>query len=78
MQPLVDWVVSKFEAADLNGESTFDAVKILCIFRAFYEEMGWKSSAWMDEAVQRVWPDIVGEHDDVRPPFWLEVARFLI
>lgn len=66
VQPLVDWVVSEFQTADMNGESTFDAVKVLCMFRAFYEEMGWKAAAWMDEAVLRVWPELTGEHDDVR------------
>jgi proteasome activator subunit 4 len=65
VQPLVDWVVSQFQSTDLNGQSTFDATKVLIFFRAFYEEVGWKAAAWMDEAIQRVWPELVGEHDDV-------------
>jgi proteasome activator subunit 4 len=51
---------------DYNGESSFDAIKILIFFRQFYEELNWKFSAWMDSMVQRCWPEISGEHDEVR------------
>jgi proteasome activator subunit 4 len=50
---------------DYNGESSFDAIKTLSFFREFYQELNWKFSAWMDGMVQRCWPEISGEHDDV-------------
>lgn len=66
VQPLVDYLVEEFNTVDFNAESTSDVVKVLCFFRAFYEEMNWKFSAWTDEVLRRVWPEISSEHDDVR------------
>ena len=65
VQPLVDFLWKEFHAMDYNGESPFDAITILSCFRAFYEELGWKFSAWTDETMQRCWPEISSEHDDV-------------
>ncbi|EGN99641.1 hypothetical protein SERLA73DRAFT_159863 [Serpula lacrymans var. lacrymans S7.3] len=66
MQPLVDYVFEEFNNADYNGESAFDSVKILSLFRAFYSELGWKFSAWSDDALSRAWPELRSEHDEVR------------
>jgi proteasome activator subunit 4 len=66
VQPLVTFVIDTYTDADWNTESSFDAIKVLSIFRTFYEGMGWKSSAWVPDAVQRAWPELTGEHDDVR------------
>ncbi|KAF8898398.1 hypothetical protein BD779DRAFT_1607219 [Infundibulicybe gibba] len=66
VQPLVDYLMEEFHTMDYNGEMSFDAVKILSLFRAFYEELGWKFSAWADDAVERCWNEINSEHDDVR------------
>ncbi|EIN13624.1 hypothetical protein PUNSTDRAFT_94808 [Punctularia strigosozonata HHB-11173 SS5] len=66
VQPLVDYLVEEFTTTDYNAESSFDAVKILCFFRAFYEELNWKAFAWMDDVMGRIWPELPGEHDDVR------------
>ena len=63
---MVDYLVEEFNAVDFNAESTFDVVKVLCFFRAFYEELNWKFSAWTDEVLRRCWPEIASEHDDVR------------
>ena len=65
MQPLVDYLVEQLNAVDFNAELTFDTVKVLCFFRAFYEEMNWKFYAWTDDVLKRCWPEITGEHDDV-------------
>jgi proteasome activator subunit 4 len=65
-QALVDYLVQEFCATDYNGESSLNAVKALCFFRAFYEEQNWKFSGWMDLAVDRVWAEISSEHDEVR------------
>ena len=65
MQPLVDYLVKEFHAVDFNAESTFDVVKVLCFFRAFYEEMNRKFTVWADEVLKRCWPEISSEHDDV-------------
>jgi proteasome activator subunit 4 len=65
VQPLVDYLLDEFNSLDFNGESSFDAVKILSFFRSFYDEMDWKFSAWTDDVVKRCWPEICGEHDDV-------------
>jgi len=65
-QALVDYLVQEFYATDYNGESSLNAVKALCFFRAFYEEQNWKFTGWMDQAVERVWAEISSEHDEVR------------
>ena len=64
-QALVDYLVQEFCSTDYNGESSLNAVKALCFFRAFYEEQNWKFSEWMDLAVERVWAEISSEHDEV-------------
>ena len=58
--------MDQFNTVDFNAESTSDVVKVLCFFRAFYEELNWKFSAWTDDVLGRVWPEISSEHDDVR------------
>ncbi|KAF8058272.1 hypothetical protein FPV67DRAFT_1786012 [Lyophyllum atratum] len=66
VQPLVDYITNEFQNVDYNAEMTFDATKILSLFRAFYEELGRKFTAWTDDTLARSWPEIGGEHDDVR------------
>ena len=62
---MVDYLVEEFNTVDFNAESTSDVVKVLCFFRAFYEELNWKFSVWSDDMLRRVWPEITSEHDDV-------------
>lgn len=57
--------MEEFETVDLNAETTFDAVKALCFFRSFYEELNWKFSPWCDDVLQRCWGELHSEHDDV-------------
>ncbi|KAJ4489583.1 hypothetical protein C8J55DRAFT_557490 [Lentinula edodes] len=66
VQPLVDYLFELFETADLNTELSFDAIKFLSLFRSCYEELGWKSLAWLDDAVDRYWRELHSDHDDVR------------
>lgn len=61
----MDYVLESFKTMDFNGEMSFEAVKTLSLFRALYEELNWKFSAWMDEALDRCWPEIYSEHDEV-------------
>lgn len=65
VQPLVDFVLDAFNHLDFNGESSFDALKVLSLLRAVYEELNWKFSAWIDDIVARCWPQIYSEHDEV-------------
>ncbi|KZT06355.1 uncharacterized protein LAESUDRAFT_653878 [Laetiporus sulphureus 93-53] len=66
LQPLVDYIVAEFEDVDFNNESTSEVVHVLSIFRAFYEELGWKFTPWVDDAVERCWSELSRtEHDDV-------------
>lgn len=65
VQPLVDFIVDAFKNLDFNAELSFDAVKILALFRTFWEELGRKFDAWTDETVERSWFEIHGEHEDV-------------
>lgn len=65
LQPLVDFIMNAFHTMDFNGESSFDALKVLSLFTAVYEELNWKFSAWTDEVLDRYWPQIHSEHDDV-------------
>lgn len=51
---------------DYNPEMSFDAVKVIALFRSFYEELGRKFVCWVDETVERTWKEIHNEHDDVR------------
>ena len=57
--------MSEFHTMDFNGESSFEAVKVLSLIRALYESLDWKFSAWTDEVLERCWPQISSEHDDV-------------
>ena len=76
-QALVDYLVQEFCSTDYNGESSLNAVKSLCFFRAFYEEQNWKFSGWMDLAVERVWAEISSEHDEVLYSMEVENERFI-
>jgi hypothetical protein len=87
-QVLVDYLVEEFHSTDYNGESSLNAVKALCFFRAFYEEQNWKFSPWVDEAVDRVWAEISSEHDEasympvpkeclVDPSYCLKVRAYI-
>jgi proteasome activator subunit 4 len=66
VQILFDHIMDQFNSLDFNAELSFDVVKILSLFRACYEELGWKFSAWIDESVERCWLEIHSDHDDVR------------
>lgn len=65
VQPLVNYILQAFNDVDYNAEMTFDAIKVLSLFRAFYEELGRKFTPWADAAVHRCWAEISSEHDDV-------------
>ena len=71
MQPLVDFILESFKNLDYNAEMTFDIVKIMNLFRAVYEEMGWKFKEFADEAIQQSWGAISNHHDDVCSPLSL-------
>jgi hypothetical protein len=64
--------MEEFQTVDFNAETTFDVVKVLSFFRAFYEEMDWKFSAWSDDVLRRCWTEIHSEHDDVRMIFCIQ------
>lgn len=65
VQPLVDYLVEEFHSVNFNSESTLEIIKVLCYFRALYEQLGWKFSAWTDEVLRTYWPHIASEHDEV-------------
>jgi len=64
----MDYFMEEFKTTDYNGESSFDAIRTLSLFRGLYEELNWKFSPWIDEVIDRCWPEISGEHEDVRRP----------
>ncbi|KII93397.1 hypothetical protein PLICRDRAFT_694576 [Plicaturopsis crispa FD-325 SS-3] len=66
VQPLATYLMEEFLATDYNSELSFDATKIISLFESFYQELGWKFSAWTDTTVERCWSEIHGEHDTVR------------
>jgi proteasome activator subunit 4 len=66
VQPLVDHLIDSFQSLDFNAELSFDVVKILALFRALYEELGLKFNGWVNETLERCWPEVHGDHDDVR------------
>ncbi|KAL0950828.1 hypothetical protein HGRIS_007590 [Hohenbuehelia grisea] len=66
LQPLVDFLTKAIKAMDYNGESSFDAIKVLSPFRSLYQELDWKFSAWADETMSLFWSEISSDHDDVR------------
>ncbi|KZP32253.1 hypothetical protein FIBSPDRAFT_907345 [Athelia psychrophila] len=66
IQPLVDFLFNQFHTVEFSGESSFATVKVLDLFQAMYEGLDWKFSAWSDEVVDRYWPQIYSEHDEVR------------
>lgn len=63
---IANHLVEEFHSSDYNGESSLAAVKAFSFLRAFYEELGWKFTAWTDAAIERVWPEMSSEHDEVR------------
>lgn len=65
MQPLVNYINKEFQELDFNTGLAFDAVKILSLFRALYEELKRKFIPWSDETVERCWDEISSEHDEV-------------
>ena len=65
VQPLMDFLVDAFTNLDFNAELSFDAVKVISLFNAFFEGLGRKFSPWTDDMVERSWTEIHGEHDDV-------------
>ena len=65
LQPLVDFLVDVFKQLDFNAELSFDVVKAISLFRAFYGELGRKFTPWTDEVVEYAWKQIHGEHEDV-------------
>ncbi|KAF9056646.1 hypothetical protein BJ165DRAFT_1522537 [Panaeolus papilionaceus] len=66
VQPLVDYLVKAFSHLDFNAELSFDVVKVIALFRAFFEEMGRKFVPWTNDMVERSWKEVCSEHDDVR------------
>ena len=65
VQPLIDFLVDAFTNLDFNVELAFDAVKVISLFSAVFEELGRKFSPWTNDIVERSWAEIHGEHDDV-------------
>jgi proteasome activator subunit 4 len=57
--------MKEFNAVDYNAEMTFDAVKILSLFRTFYEELGRKFIPWVDDVLNQSWQELTSEHDEV-------------
>lgn len=66
MKPLFDYILNEVMTMDFNAELSFDVIKKLSLFRACYEELGWKFTPWVDQLLQRCWKEIHSEHDDVR------------
>jgi len=65
VQPLVDFLVDAFNNLDFNAELSFDAVKIITLFKTFWEELGRKFDAWTNKTVERAWSELHGEHEEV-------------
>ncbi|RPD81724.1 hypothetical protein L226DRAFT_527984 [Lentinus tigrinus ALCF2SS1-7] len=65
LQPLVDKIVEEFQTVDFHGESTFDMIQVLYLFRAFYEQLGMKFTPWVDDVLERCWVELKCEHEDV-------------
>ncbi|KAK7694363.1 hypothetical protein QCA50_001549 [Cerrena zonata] len=65
VQPIVDQLMNELRTVDFHAESTFDIVKILSFFQSFYQYTGWKSTAWVEEALTIYWPQLSSDHDDV-------------
>ncbi|EEB90585.1 hypothetical protein MPER_11186 [Moniliophthora perniciosa FA553] len=66
MQLLFEHILDMYKNLDYNTELSFDAIKVLSLFRACYEQLGWKFHAWIDEVTERCWAEIHSEHEDVR------------
>ncbi|KAF7339921.1 Membrane protein [Mycena venus] len=76
LQPLVDHLMNLWATMDYQPELAFDATKIFSVFKALYEELNWKFTAWTDGVVERCWDQlIINEHEDVRA-FIAEVLAF--
>ncbi|KAJ7130046.1 hypothetical protein C8R43DRAFT_1025561 [Mycena crocata] len=66
-QPLVNHLIHLWTTLDYEPELAFDTTKIFSIFKAFYEGLNWKFTAWTDQVVERCWDQLdTNEHEDVR------------
>ncbi|KAL1720654.1 hypothetical protein EV715DRAFT_249853, partial [Schizophyllum commune] len=74
LQPFVDFLMKEFKMVDFHAEMSLDALKVLSMFRALYEELNWKFSPWTNEVLNRCWAEIHSEHDDIRAYFGEIVA----
>lgn len=74
LQPLMDYIMKNFHTMDFNGESSFDAVKVLSLFSTVFQQLNWKFTPWIDEVIDRCWPQIYSEHDDVSSVAYLTVT----
>jgi proteasome activator subunit 4 len=63
--PVLEFILKEFNETDYNGESSFDAFKSLSLMKGIYIELKWKFSAWLDNILDRAWPEIKSEHEDV-------------
>jgi len=61
----MDFLLNAFTHLDFNAELSFDAVKVISLFSAVFEELGRKFAPWTDDMVERSWVEIHGEHDEV-------------
>ena len=66
--------MKEFKMVDFHAEMSLDALKVLSMFRALYEELNWKFSPWTNEVLNRCWAEIHSEHDDIRAYFGEIVA----
>lgn len=64
--PLINHVMDQFHHMDFNGQSSVDCQKVLSQFFAFHFAMQWKFLPWVDSTLERFWPEVHSEHDDVR------------
>ncbi|KAJ7597613.1 hypothetical protein C8J56DRAFT_1001469 [Mycena floridula] len=78
LQPLVDYIMEALMSLDFNAELSFDAVKILALFRSFYEELGSKFDAWLDQVLDRCWKEIHSDHDECQPRPSLPTPEVLV
>ncbi|KAJ7102239.1 hypothetical protein B0H15DRAFT_813790 [Mycena belliarum] len=76
LQPLVNHLMKIWTNMDYDPELAFDATKTLTLFKAVFEELNWKFTAWTDKVVERCWAQLdTSEHEEVRS-FISEVLVF--
>ncbi|CCA68831.1 hypothetical protein PIIN_02692 [Serendipita indica DSM 11827] len=63
---IVKYLVQENQMMEYNQELSFDAVRVCSFTQAMAEAFGWRFRPWVEPILDRHWPELGSEHDEVR------------